>query len=80
MKRDAIEENHCLISSLPLMCLFFSAFWLRHCKSFFEWPVHQSFVATGQIFVFSYSYDHETAIQDRQISTLNACLYDKYHK
>ena len=34
LKREAIEENHCLIqSSLPLMCLAFSGLWLHHCNS-----------------------------------------------
>ena len=30
LKRDAIEENQCCSSSLPLMCVTFSVFWLRH--------------------------------------------------
>ena len=34
LKRDVILENHCFkwYSSLPLMCVTFSAFQLRHCK------------------------------------------------
>ena len=30
LKRDIIEETRCLIKCLPLLCVNFSAFWLRH--------------------------------------------------
>ena len=32
LKRDVIVENHCLISSLLLMCVTFPSFLLRHCS------------------------------------------------